>query len=106
MTGETKELREKISPSATLSTTNPTRTDPRMNPSLCGERPLTKCLSHDTAMVQLNIKLQLMKHSALLLWICATFMSICDTSSFSSEVMILCDKICNADEIHYILMLC
>jgi hypothetical protein len=35
--GKTEVLGEKTCPSATLSTINPTRTDPGSNPSLCGE---------------------------------------------------------------------
>jgi hypothetical protein len=38
-------------PSATLSTTNPTWTDPGSNPGLRGKRPATNQLSHDTALV-------------------------------------------------------
>jgi hypothetical protein len=40
---------EKNCPSATLSTTNPTRIDPGANPGFRGERPATNHLSHDTA---------------------------------------------------------
>jgi hypothetical protein len=36
-------------PSATLSITNPTWTDPGSNPGLRGERPTTNRLSHGTA---------------------------------------------------------
>jgi hypothetical protein len=36
-------------PSATLSITNPTWTDPNVNPGLCSEVPVTNCLSHGTA---------------------------------------------------------
>jgi hypothetical protein len=38
--------RRKTFPSATLSTTNLTWTDPGSNPDLCGERPATNRLSH------------------------------------------------------------
>jgi hypothetical protein len=41
--------RRKPCPSATLSTTNLTWTDPGSNPGLCGERPATNRLSHGTA---------------------------------------------------------
>jgi hypothetical protein len=41
--------RRKTCPSATLSTTNLTWTDPGSNPGLRGERPATNCLSHGTA---------------------------------------------------------
>jgi hypothetical protein len=40
----------KTCPSATLSTTNPTWTDPESNPGLRGERPATNRLSHGTAL--------------------------------------------------------
>jgi hypothetical protein len=45
---------EKICPIATLSTTNPTWTDLGANMSLCGERPATNRLSHDTALWSRN----------------------------------------------------
>jgi hypothetical protein len=35
--------------SATLSTRNPPRTDPRANPGLCDEKPVTNRLSYGTA---------------------------------------------------------
>jgi hypothetical protein len=38
-------------PSATLSTRNPTWTDPGSNPGLGGERPATNRLSHGMAFV-------------------------------------------------------
>jgi hypothetical protein len=47
--GKTEELGEKTCPSATLSTTNPTWTDPGKNPGLCGGRPETNRLSHGMA---------------------------------------------------------
>jgi hypothetical protein len=40
---------EKTCPSATLSTTNPARTDPGSKPGLRGETPATSRLSHGTA---------------------------------------------------------
>jgi hypothetical protein len=49
LTGETRITREKTCPSATLSTTNPTWTDPGSNSGLRGERPATNRLSHGTA---------------------------------------------------------
>jgi hypothetical protein len=49
LTGETRSTRGKPCPSATLSATNPTWTDPGSNPCLRGERPATKRLSHGTA---------------------------------------------------------
>ena len=47
--GKTEVLGKKICPSATLSTTNPTRTGPVSNPGLRGQTPATKSLSHGTA---------------------------------------------------------
>jgi hypothetical protein len=44
--GENRNTRRKICPTATLSTTNPTWTDPGSNPGLRGERPVTNRLSH------------------------------------------------------------
>jgi hypothetical protein len=45
LTGENRNTGRKTCPSATLSTTNPTWTDP----GLRGERPATNRLSHGTA---------------------------------------------------------
>jgi hypothetical protein len=44
-----KYLGGKTCPSATLSTTNPTRTDSGSKPGLQGGRPATNRLSHGTA---------------------------------------------------------
>jgi hypothetical protein len=41
LTGENRSTRGKTCPSATLSTTNPTLTDPGSNPGLCGGRSAT-----------------------------------------------------------------
>jgi hypothetical protein len=49
LTGENRRTRGKTCPSATLSTTNPTLTDPGSNPGLRGGRPATNRLSHGTA---------------------------------------------------------
>jgi hypothetical protein len=49
LTGENRSTRRKTCPSATLSTTNPTWTDPGSNPGLRGERPAANSLSHGTA---------------------------------------------------------
>ena len=49
LTGENLSTRRKTCPSATLSTRNPTWTDPGSNPGLRGERPATNRLSHSTA---------------------------------------------------------
>jgi hypothetical protein len=49
LTGENRSTRGKSCRSATLSTTNPTWTDPGLNPGLRGERPATNRLSHGTA---------------------------------------------------------
>jgi hypothetical protein len=51
--GKTEVLGEKTCPSATLSTTNPTQTDPGSNPGLRGGRQATNRLSHGTAYGQL-----------------------------------------------------
>jgi hypothetical protein len=50
LTGEKRSTCGKTCPSATLSTTNPTLTDPGSNPSLRGERPTTNRLSHGTSL--------------------------------------------------------
>jgi hypothetical protein len=50
LTGENRSTRGKTYPSATISTSNPTWTDPGSNPGLRGERPVTKRLSHGTAL--------------------------------------------------------
>ena len=47
--GKTEVLGGKTCPSATLSTKNPTWTDPGLNPGLRGERPATNHVSHGTA---------------------------------------------------------
>jgi hypothetical protein len=47
--GENRRTRGKSCPSATLSTTNPTWTDPGSNPCLRGGRPAANRLSHGTA---------------------------------------------------------
>jgi hypothetical protein len=51
LTGENRSIRtrRKTCPSVTLSTTNPTWTDPGSNPGLRGERPATNRISHGTA---------------------------------------------------------
>ena len=46
LTGENRSTRGKTCPSATLSTTNPTWTDPGSSPVLRGRRPATNRLSH------------------------------------------------------------
>jgi hypothetical protein len=47
--GKLKYLGVKTCPSATLSTTNLTWTEPGSNPGFRGERPVTNRLSHGTA---------------------------------------------------------
>jgi hypothetical protein len=47
--GENQRTRRKTCPSATLSTTNPTRTDPGKNLGLCSERLASNNLSHGMA---------------------------------------------------------
>jgi hypothetical protein len=49
LTGENGSTWGKTCPSAILSTTNPTWTDPGSNPTLRGERPATNRLSYGTA---------------------------------------------------------
>jgi hypothetical protein len=49
LTAENRSTWGKTCPSATLSTTNPTWTDPGLNLGLRGERPATNRLSHGTA---------------------------------------------------------
>jgi hypothetical protein len=46
LTGEKPKYSGKTCPSSTLSTTNPTWTDPGSNPRLRGDRPATNRLSH------------------------------------------------------------
>jgi hypothetical protein len=48
LTGENRRTRGNTCPSATLSTTNPTWTDPGSNPGLRGGRPAANRLSHGT----------------------------------------------------------
>jgi hypothetical protein len=55
LTGENRQLGKKTCPSATLSTTNLTWTDPGSNPGLRGERPATNRLSHGTGKTSLSI---------------------------------------------------
>jgi hypothetical protein len=47
--GKNEELGGKACPRATLSTSNPTWTDPGSNPDLRGGRPAANRLSHGTA---------------------------------------------------------
>jgi hypothetical protein len=49
LTGENRSTGGKTCPIATLSTTNPTWTDPGSNPDLRNERTATNRLSHGTA---------------------------------------------------------
>jgi hypothetical protein len=63
LTGENQRTREKACPSATLSTTNPTWTDPGSNPGLRGGRPAANRLSHGTA--RLGLKTSPYTHYAL-----------------------------------------
>jgi hypothetical protein len=49
LTGENRRTRGKTCPSATLSITNPTWTDPGSNPGLRGRRPAANRLRHGTA---------------------------------------------------------
>jgi hypothetical protein len=49
LTGENRSTRGETCPSATLSTTNSTWTDPGLNPGLRGESPGTNRLKRGTA---------------------------------------------------------
>jgi hypothetical protein len=49
LTGKTEVIGEKVCPSATLSTTDPTWTGLVLNPGNRGERPKLKRLTHDRA---------------------------------------------------------
>jgi hypothetical protein len=49
LTGENRSIRGKTCPSAILSTTNPTWTNPGSKLGLHGEMPATNRLSHGTA---------------------------------------------------------
>jgi hypothetical protein len=51
LTWENRSSRRKTSPGATLTTTNPTYSEPVLNPCLRGGRPATNRLSHGTAFV-------------------------------------------------------
>jgi hypothetical protein len=53
MAAENRRTRRETCPSATQSTTNPTRADPGANPGLCGESPATYRLSHGMAQLML-----------------------------------------------------
>jgi hypothetical protein len=61
LTGENRSTQGKTRPSATLSTTNPTWTDPGSKPGLSGERRVTNRLSHGTALI-VNIFCMSTKH--------------------------------------------
>jgi hypothetical protein len=54
LTGENRSTRRETCPSATMSSTNPTYTEPGANSGLRGERPATNRLSYDTAMIPLK----------------------------------------------------
>jgi hypothetical protein len=54
LTGENRSTQRKTCPSATLSTTNPTWTDPGSNPGLHGGRLAANSLSHGMASTGLN----------------------------------------------------
>jgi hypothetical protein len=56
LTGENRRTRRKTCPTDTLSTTNPTWTDPGANCGLRGGRPATNHLSHGTAHVEVYVR--------------------------------------------------
>jgi hypothetical protein len=60
-TGENHSTRGETCPSVTLSTTNPTWTDPGSNPGLRGERPATNRLSHGMALV-IYLSMDIFRH--------------------------------------------
>jgi hypothetical protein len=53
LTGENRSTRGRTRPSATLSITNSTWTDPGSNPGLRGEKPATNRLNRGTVIVKL-----------------------------------------------------
>jgi hypothetical protein len=55
LAGENRSTRGKTCPPATLSTTNPARTDSGSNPSLRGGKPATNRLSHGAARVRIYV---------------------------------------------------
>jgi hypothetical protein len=63
LTGENRSTRGKTCPSATLSTTNPTWTDPGLNPGFRGERPAANRLSHDTALAKSYFRFRFNGHA-------------------------------------------
>jgi hypothetical protein len=67
LTGESRSTRGKTCLSATLSTTNPTWTDPGSNPGLRGERPANNSLSHGTAYFMDYVAIIYCKNIAVLL---------------------------------------
>jgi hypothetical protein len=54
LTGENRRTRGQTCPSATLSTTNPTWTDPGSNPGLRSGRPAANRLTHGTGKIWLT----------------------------------------------------
>jgi hypothetical protein len=67
LTGKTEGLGEKICPTASLSTTNPTWTDLDANKGLRGEKPATNRLSYGTA--QQRALLWLLKQTGVTHWL-------------------------------------
>jgi hypothetical protein len=55
LTGKNRRTRRKTCPSATFCTTDPTRIGPEANPSIRGERPAIKRLSHETTLGELTL---------------------------------------------------
>jgi hypothetical protein len=64
--------RRKTCPSATLSNTNLTWTDPRSNPGLRGDKPATNRLSRGTAPVSDNCALKLVRSTRKVCFIFVT----------------------------------
>jgi hypothetical protein len=62
LTWENRSTRGKTCPIATLSTINPTWTDPGSNSGFRGKRPTTKRLSHGTATSNNTVRVNFTEH--------------------------------------------
>jgi hypothetical protein len=93
LTGENRRTRGKTCPSATLSTTNPTWTDPGSNPGLRGGRPAANRLSHGTA---ITLPLLLISSDGILL--CYN-QSACVANSHSNATISI-SKWCSSQVTH------
>ena len=87
LTGGNRSTRRKTCPSATLSTTNPTWTDPGSKPGLRIEKPATNRLSHSTANVKINLYKTICTTLTLIVYGCETcFLPNRATQTHSSGV--------------------